>query len=155
MIPDTAPAALQLTEPFLHMPPSPIIFAGLCAAFLSACAPTSADPSQSGRRGQLVYAKECSQCHGANGEGDGPAAFGLGVAPPDLIGLKQRNDGYFPREFVRRFVLGMLEKDDPNSAMPDFATVGLQHVYPRGGASNAMLQADFEDLLDYLETIQE
>jgi hypothetical protein len=52
-------------------------------------------------------------------------------------------------------VMGTLEKDDPYSAMPDFASVGLQHVYPRGGASNAVLQADFEALLDYLEAIEE
>lgn len=136
------------------MPSYSFILSGVCVAVLSACTPTSSGPSHAGKRGQLVYAKECSQCHGAKGEGGGPASLGLGVVPPDLAGLKQRNDGYFPREFVRRFVMGTLEKDDPYSAMPEFASVGLQHVYPRGGASNAVLQADFEALLDYLEAIQ-
>jgi mono/diheme cytochrome c family protein len=131
------------------------IFASACAASLSACTPASTDAADANKRGQLVYAKECSQCHGTRGEGGGPASLGMGVVPPDLIGLKQRNDGYFPREFVSRFVMGLLEKDDPNSPMPDFASVGLRHVYPKGGADGEVLEADFEDLLDYLESIQE
>ena len=51
--------------------------------------------------------------------------------------------------------MGFLEKDDPASAMPEFASVGLQHVYPNGGADGEVLEADFEDMLDYLESIQE
>ena len=106
------------------------------------------------KRGQVIYAKECAQCHGAAGAGAGPASLGMGVPAPDLTGLSQRNDGYFPREFVRRFVMGLLEKDDPDAAMPDFASVGLRHVYPEGGADGEVLEADFEDLLDYLASIQ-
>ena len=105
-------------------------------------------------RGKMVYTQECSQCHGTNGEGAGSATLGLGVVPPDLAGLRQRNDGYFPRAFVRRFVMGQLGKTDPNSPMPDFASVGLRHVYPNGGADGEVLEADFVDLLDYLEAIQ-
>jgi hypothetical protein len=79
----------------------------------------------------------------------------VGAVPPDLTGLKQRNDGYFPREFVRRFIMGRLEKDDPASPMPDFSMVGLRHVYPNGGADGEVLETDFANLLDYLEAIQE
>jgi hypothetical protein len=50
--------------------------------------------------------------------------------------------------------MGLLEKDDPDAAMPDFASVGLQHLYPNGGADGERLEADFEDLLDYLNAIQ-
>ncbi|WP_232222855.1 c-type cytochrome [Sulfitobacter guttiformis] len=106
------------------------------------------------QRGQLVYAKECSQCHGPAGQGAGAAYSGTGVTPPNLTGLSQRNDGSFPKEFVRRFVMGLLEKDDPNSAMPEFAKTGLRHVYPNGGADGEVLEADFEDLLLYLESVQ-
>ena len=137
----------------MHFPS--IILASLSAVLLSACAQASNDTTDTHQRGQLVYTKECSQCHGTRGEGGGPASLGLGVVPPDLIGLKQRNDGHFPREFVSRFVMGQLEKDDPNSPMPDFSSVGLQHVYPNGGADGEVLEADFEDLINYLESIQE
>ncbi|KIN69572.1 putative, cytochrome c family protein [Sulfitobacter donghicola DSW-25 = KCTC 12864 = JCM 14565] len=80
--------------------------------------------------------------------------MGLGVAPPDLTLLSAGNDGEFPREFVRRYVLGLVEKDDPEAAMPEFKTVGLRHVYPKGGADGEVLEADFSDLLEYLEKIQ-
>ncbi|MGC1502698.1 MAG: c-type cytochrome [Sulfitobacter sp.] len=134
---------------------SPIVSVSICAVLLSACTQSSSASTDTSARGQLVYAKECSQCHGAAGEGGGPASLGLAVVAPDLIGLKQRNDGYFPREFVARFVMGLLEKDDPTSPMPDFASVGLRHVYPNGGADGEVLETDLEELLDYLETIQE
>ena len=129
--------------------------ASLSCALLSACTEGSIAEPDNVREGQRVYAKECAACHGARGEGAGPASLDLDVVPPDLTGLKQRNDGYFPREFVRRFVMGRLEKDDPASPMPDFSSVGLRHVYPDGGADGEVLETDFANLLDYLEAIQE
>lgn len=137
------------------MPVRSIIIASIAAIVLSGCSQASIDTRNTVKRGQAIYAKECSQCHGTQGEGAGSASLGLGVPAPDLSVLAARNDGYFPREFVRRFVLGLLEKDDPDAAMPDFANAGLQHVYPDGGANGVALEADFEALLDYLETIQE
>jgi mono/diheme cytochrome c family protein len=106
------------------------------------------------KHGQGIYLKECSQCHGTSGEGAGPASLGLGVTPPNLTGLSAGNDGAFPAEFVRRYVLGLVAKTDPDAAMPEFSKVGLTHVYPNGGADGEALEADFEDLLAYLETIQ-
>lgn len=146
---------LRPTEIISIMQSRPFVKASLCFALLSACTEASLEGSEAAKRGQLIYAKECSQCHGTRGEGAGSASLDLGIVPPDLIGLKQRNDGYFPREFVSRFVMGQLEKDDPNSPMPDFSSVGLRHVYPNGGADDEVLETDFEDLLDYLEAIQE
>jgi mono/diheme cytochrome c family protein len=131
-----------------------ILTGGLCAILLSACTQASIDAKHAAKRGQVIFAKECSQCHGTSGEGAGAQSLGLGVPPPDLTGLSARNDGAFPREFVRRFVMGLLEKDDPDAAMPEFAQVGLRHVYPNGGADGEVLEADFSDLLDYLESIQ-
>ncbi|WP_339770165.1 c-type cytochrome [uncultured Pseudosulfitobacter sp.] len=129
--------------------------AGLSCVLLSACTEGPVGDSDAVRAGQRIYAKECAACHGTGGEGAGSASLALGTIPPDLTGLKQRNDGYFPREFVRRFIMGRLEKDDPASPMPDFSTVGLRHVYPEGGADGEVLETDFANLLDYLEAIQE
>jgi len=43
---------------------------------------TSAEFSQaSADRGRLIYKEYCSQCHGAEGKGDGPAASGLNPKP--------------------------------------------------------------------------
>lgn len=127
---------------------------GVSCALISACSDGPVEGADTVREGQRVYAKECAACHGVRGEGAGPASLHLDVVPPDLAGLKQRNDGYFPREFVSRFVMGRLEKDDPSSPMPDFSAVGLRHVYPNGGADGEVLETDFANLLDYLEAIQ-
>lgn len=132
----------------------PLISIGVCAIVLSACAQGSYDQRKAVQRGKAIYEKECAQCHGGAGEGAGPASLGIGVAPPDLTQLSIRNDGTFPREFVRRFVMGLVEKEDPDAAMPEFSKVGLRHVYPDGGADGEVLEADFADLLDYLEAIQ-
>lgn len=132
----------------------PVIASVLCGAVLAACTMMPFGQSAGVKRGQLIYAKECSQCHGPAGEG-GVVSLGLAVTPPNLTALAQRNDGEFPREFIRRFVMGLLEKDDPSGAMPGFAKVGLRHVYPNGGADGEVLEGDFEDMLDYLEAIQE
>ena len=131
-----------------------ILALGISVVGLTACTPASTHDYSGAKRGQVIYTKECAQCHGAQGMGAGAASLGLGAPPPDLAGLSARNDGVVPREFVRRFVMGTLEKEDPDAAMPEFATVGLRHVYPDGGADGEVLEADFEDLLTYLETIQ-
>jgi len=133
---------------------------GIGAALLTACTQATTDTdddfsNDAVSRGQVVYEKECAQCHGAAGEGGGPASLGLGVVPPDLVGLSAGNGGDFPRAFVRQYVLGLTEENDLAGPMPDFARVGLRHVYPEGGADGEVLETDFEGLLDYLEAIQE
>lgn len=128
-----------------------ILTAGSCALLLAAC---TVAPDAPTTRGKFIYAQECSQCHGLNGEGAGPASLGLGVAAPDLIGLAARNGGAFPLSYVRRYVTGRLGNDDPTAPMPNFATDGLQHVYPNGGADGEVLEADFDDLMAYLAAIQ-
>lgn len=133
------------------------IAAGIGAVMLTGCtqATGTSVASDAVSRGQVVYSKECAQCHGTAGEGGGPASLGLGVVPPDLLGLSTRNGGNFPRDFVRQYVLGLTEDNDLAGPMPDFARVGLSHVYPNGGADGEVLETDFESLLDYLEAIQE
>ena len=50
------------------------------------------------RRGRLVFDRNCSSCHGGNGEGGGPGAFAMVPAPADLEWLrntpKARADPY-------------------------------------------------------------
>jgi hypothetical protein len=66
-----------------------------------------------------------------------------------------RDDGRFPRLYVGRFVMGLVEHEDPDTAMPEFAATGLRHLYPEGGADGEVLERHFEDLLDYLAFIQD
>ncbi|MBR2655586.1 MAG: c-type cytochrome [Loktanella sp.] len=126
----------------------------LSCAFLSACVEKTDAESDAVQKGEIIYAKECSVCHGQRGEGAGAAALGLAVVPPDLATLKQRNDGCFPQEFVIQFIMGRHEQDATATPMPDFSMVGLRHVYPDGGADGEVLETDFVNLLTYLEAIQ-
>jgi hypothetical protein len=48
-------------------------------------------------------------------------------------------------------VLGQVEKEDPEAAMPDFGTVGLEHAKSAGEVT----ASDMVALLDYLETLQQ
>ncbi len=131
-----------------------IIIASVSAFALAGCIMGAADTANTARKGQVVYAKECARCHGSRGQGSGDAASARGVAAPELTTLQQRNDGAFPRDTVRRFVMGLPIDNDRVAPMPKFASVGLRHVYPDGGADGEVLEADFENLLDYLESIQ-
>lgn len=124
-----------------------------CALAMAGCAQTTSFDTASVAQGKSIYAAECAHCHGTKGQGGGPASLGLGSAPPDLAGLTARNDGAFPRAFVQRFVLGLLEKEDPDAAMPDFGTIGLEHAGKDTGATQ-ITSEDMIALLDYLETLQ-
>ena len=130
------------------------VLLGLSGVLVSACAELPTRDQATLKRGAFVYSKECAQCHGVDARGGGPESLGIGVVPPDLTILSLANDGEFPREFVSRFVMGLLEKDTLDPTMPEFATAGLAHVYPDGGADGEILEADFANLLDYLSSIQ-
>lgn len=130
------------------------VLLGVCGILMTACTQLPTGQQQTTKRGAFIFANECAQCHGEDAKGGGPESLGLGVVPPDLTLLSVGNDGAFPREFVRRFVMGLLKNDAIDPTMPEFATVGLAHVYPDGGADGEILEADFADLLDYLESIQ-
>lgn len=133
-----------------------------CVAALGACASDWTPAQSSGRalnlasveRGETIFAKECAACHGSAGDGAGAASLGLGMTPPDITGLTARNDGAFPRAFVQRFVLGQIEKEDPDAAMPEFGTVGLEHAAKPGTPAGEVSAEDMNALLDYIETIQ-
>jgi mono/diheme cytochrome c family protein len=59
--------------------------------------------------GDQLFAAHCATCHGANGEGDGPAASTIKVVPPNLRTLAKRNGGQFPRDAVEAYIDGRKE----------------------------------------------
>jgi hypothetical protein len=48
----------------------------------------------------------------------------------------------------------MTEQNALAEPMPDFARIGLRHVYPDGGTEDEFLGRDLESMLDSLEDIQ-
>ena len=61
---------------------------------------------EAGRRSFRVY---CASCHGAEGEGNGPVAKDLKIAPTDLTRLSRRHRGTFPNDAVYRAIDGRAE----------------------------------------------
>jgi mono/diheme cytochrome c family protein len=62
------------------------------AAHRSNMLPTSADAI---KRGQALFQRECEQCHGKAGHGDGPQAHSLQPRPADLASerVQSQSDG--------------------------------------------------------------
>jgi hypothetical protein len=68
--------------------------------------PTETAPPPSAEAAFQLY---CAPCHGEDGRGDGPLAFGLSTPPPDLTMLTIRNGGRFPREKLAGLIDGREE----------------------------------------------
>lgn len=77
-----------------------MLFLALLPAALHAQETTNAAVS-----GEADFNMYCASCHGEDGKGDGPKAFGLSSPPPDLTTLTERY-GSFPREKLARLIDG-------------------------------------------------
>lgn len=93
--------------------------AGLTTLLLTlwACTPVSMpEPPE----GQAFFAANCSSCHGTAARGDGPAAAGLTLPPPDLTLLAQANGGAFPRARALSYIYGTPDQSHLARVMPQF-----------------------------------
>ena len=85
------------------------------AALLFIAMTVSAAPAQeagnAGVSGEAEFNMSCASCHGEDGKGNGPKAFGLSKPVPDLTTLTQRY-GQFPREKLA----GLIDGRDPIAA---------------------------------------
>jgi mono/diheme cytochrome c family protein len=70
--------------------------------------------------GPADYRDFCAACHGAGGEGDGPAAVSLDAAPSDLTGIAAANGGEFPFIAVMAKIDGYAKGEESHSGMPAF-----------------------------------
>lgn len=77
-------------------------------------------------RGKLVYKEYCSQCHGATGEGDGPAASGL--SPQPAVHAKMAFDK-LPVEYLYNVIYHGGRSVGKSPTMPYWGlTIGQQGV---------------------------
>jgi len=85
----------------------PISRAALSLLLLSlAAVPLHAqEASNAGISGEADFNMYCASCHGEDGKGDGPKAFGLSAPLPDLTTLTKRY-GAFPRERLEKLIDG-------------------------------------------------
>lgn len=103
-------------------------------------------------RGASSYRAHCALCHGKSGEGDGPLADQLRIAPPDLTRLARRNSGKFDSEMVQRIIDGRWPvKGHGGPEMPIWGDVFLE---PRKGYSRDAVRKRIVELAAFLATLQ-
>ncbi|MBI2425954.1 MAG: c-type cytochrome [Candidatus Hydrogenedentes bacterium] len=113
-------------------------------------------------RGGLLFAKECAACHGAEGRGDGPAAYLLYPKPRNLVDGDFRIVSTWERLPTDQDLFATISRGMPGSAMPPTPQLsaedrwGLVHyvkslsprAWPGGiGASGAAAAAGNQGLI--------
>lgn len=72
-------------------------------------------------KGEILYLRDCADCHGFDGEGDGPAAAFLGVSPPSVTSeklfLRHSQDELVASVLFGKVLAGPLNNaESPNTA---------------------------------------
>ena len=100
-----------------------------------------------------LYQFYCSSCHGPTGRGGSRRAETV-PPPPDLTALARANGGVFPRDRVRSTITfgtgGGEIRAHGTADMPVWGTIfrGLE-------PSDAMTQIRIENLINFIETLQD
>lgn len=106
--------------------------AALAAALLLAAAPwppvagslAGQEADREAERGKAVYDRWCAECHGAEGEGDGPAADRMLPRPRDFVGaryqIRTTGSGELPTDAD---LLRVIRDGIPGTTMPGWPTL--------------------------------
>lgn len=81
---------------------------------------TLSTPPEQIAQGQALYADNCAECHGPEGQGDGPQASELKEAPRDLSDLSWTADRS-QQDFFNAVSEGVASGTDASASMPAFA----------------------------------
>lgn len=141
------------------MGPGLLILAGLALVPLSGRSmdrqePPPQDPAQERiEHGQRTYLIHCASCHGRSGQGDGPVAKDLKVAPTDLTRLAVRNEGRFPHDQTYMAIDGRLKvRGHGTFEMPVW---GMTFQTPGSDRNQEPeVRERILDLLAYLKSVQ-
>ena len=86
-----------------------LVLAVFCAGSSAQTSTPAPPPDQkliSSVEGSDLFRAHCASCHGTDGRGNGPAASGLKVKPPDLTLITARNAGKFPTSRIAHVIAG-------------------------------------------------
>lgn len=129
----------------------------LAVTYLAAAAVALTGCSMAGSgTGRVLYDRNCADCHGVAGAGDGELARDLPVAPADLRGLAARNGGVFPVEYVMATIHGYRGKDH-DGLMPAFGDEldGPETLWIAPDGRQIPTPAALVALAEYVETLQD
>ncbi len=117
--------------------------------------------SHAQERGQYEFSVGCAECHGADGQGDGPIAQYLVDEAPPLISLSANNGGVFPVDYVVAVLegtadIGVHGRDMPLWG-PRYRAELMEQV--ESGITQAEAEALYRvrtlSLIEYLASIQQ
>lgn len=101
--------------------------------------------------GAEMYKSYCASCHGITGEGNGPAAEALKVAPANLTRLRRNNNGKFPEARVLAVLEGKQDfRAHGSTEMPVWGSVF--RVMAQGDRSSPQLR--MRNLTRHVESLQ-
>lgn len=104
------------------------------------------------RIGRELFHGYCTSCHGEKGEGDGPIAEYLKVAPADLTRISENNDGEFPFDRVTKRIDGRDKVPAHGSSEMPIWGDAFQKAEGGGGADE--VRQKVVALTQYLRSIQ-
>ncbi|WP_317054740.1 cytochrome c [Roseovarius rhodophyticola] len=106
--------------------------------------------------GQMIFADNCVECHGADAKGDGPWAKNLKTQPADLTKIASRRNGVWPMLEVMSIIDGYSKKTIPREEMP--IIIGLSEGpmvdFDTGNGLVEPTPARLVAIAIYLESIQ-
>jgi mono/diheme cytochrome c family protein len=102
--------------------------------------------------GEDLFKFYCSSCHGLDGKGRSSAP-GVRTPPPDLTTLALRNGGRFPRARVEQTIREGGAREGGSHGTTDMPVWGW--IFRGLDPSDALVRIRIENLVDYLESIQQ
>ena len=116
--------------------------------------PARSSGEEVGEDGAALYMTNCSNCHGAYGEGDGIIAPDLAVGLQDLRYISDRNNGKFPRRVVTEIIDGReLRLAHGPDGMPVWGSA-FSSSEGYNEAAQDRVRSKLEALVDFVESIQ-
>lgn len=142
--------------------PTRLCGAAMIASIAFALAtPVFAGTSETHERAALEFRAYCASCHGVDGDGNGPVAATLKVAPPDLTRLAFRNGGVFPDDATYKTISGLgMPASHGTTEMPVwglwFSSQEIAESLHTGDETPPLERADnrIRALIAYLKSIQ-
>ena len=110
--------------------------------------------------GKLEFQVHCASCHGMDAKGNGPDAYNLEVAPPDLTLLTRNNADVFPTDRMIDVIDGRAQiKSHGSREMPNwgkqYAVSAAEHFPGSPYDQEAFIRGRVLILVDYLRRIQQ